>query len=194
MTGHDGENERTPAAAYTSLFCEENIWWLARRQLHDGVPGDELTVIFITNPAEQTLMMQQRAAPPGQPTCWDYHVVLRRQDATSDLVFDLDTRLDLPTPTADYVAATFPTQARVPPAMRAWVRLVPAAAYVARFHSDRRHMRGRISAADLPDWPPITGDDDRIDLADYRDLTRDLGDGSRVLTLGDWLREIDGGI
>lgn len=195
MTRPDPGHQQPPATPYTPLFCEENIWWLARRQLDDGVPHDELTVVFITNPAEQTLLLQQRAVPPGRPVCWDYHVVLRRRDATADLVFDPDTRLGSPSPTADYVAATFPSQSLIPSALRAWVRLVPATAYVARFHSDRRHMHGRITPAEFPAYPPITVADatQRIELAAYRDLARDLGDGSRVLTARAWLEEIASG-
>lgn len=178
---------------YSPLFCEENIWRLAQRQRAEGVPVNHMTVVFITNRAQQALLMQQRAAPPGQPLCWDYHVVLRRCDAAADVILDLDTRLPLPTPTASYLAATFPDQQDLLPMLRSSVRLVPAAGYLARFHSDRRHMHGRIAETDFPDYPPITGDraDTRIDLADYRDLERHLDDGSRVLTVTDWRREIE---
>lgn len=177
---------------YSPLFCEENIWWLARRQLADGVSVEDLTVVFITNASEQAMLMQQRAAPHGQPLCWDYHVVLRRHEAAADLIFDLDTRLALPTSTAVYLRATFPAEEDLLPALRSWVRLVPAQTYLARFHSDRRHMRGRIAESAFPDYPPITVDNpgERIDLADYRDLARQLDDGSRVLTVTEWHREI----
>jgi hypothetical protein len=170
---------------YTALFCEENIWWLARDMVARGVPPGNLQVLLFSNPTQSILMLNQRAAPVGQAIAWDYHVVLKALMNDAQWVFDFDTRLAFPEGFADYLRQSFPEQSLLPVDYRAVARLVPASAYLSRFSSDRSHMRGRVPASAFPDYPIIQaeGGASPITLADYRDMQKELGDGSRLLPL-----------
>jgi hypothetical protein len=170
---------------YTALFCEENIWWLAHDLVAEGRPPGNLQVLLFSNPSQSILMLNQRAAPAGQPIAWDYHVVLKALLEDVQWLFDFDTRLAFPLTFADYLRRSFPAQDLLPAEYRTWVRMIPASAYLERFSSDRSHMRGRVPASAFPDYPPIqaTGGASAITLADYCDMQGDPGDGSRVLSL-----------
>jgi hypothetical protein len=173
--------DKTP---YTPLFCEENIWWLARNLLADkGVAAERLRVLVMSNPAHSIVLFSQRSAELGQPVCWDYHVVLHAELDGATWIFDPDSRLPCPTPCMRYVAETFPEQAALPERFRTQVRVVPATSYLAHFHSDRHHMLGQIPPQDFPDYPVITpaAGVAAIDLSEYRDMSRVLPDGSQVL-------------
>lgn len=166
---------------YTAFFCEENVWWLARRLAECGISKADMDVIFLSNGAMSVLLLEQRAARPRAPMVWDYHVVLRLRDADGSWIFDRDSRLPCPLPCADYLAATFPPQTRIRPDLRTWVRTVPAADYLARFRSDRRHMLGRIADTAFPSYPPLAPDpgEPAVDLAGYWDFERAI-EGTRV--------------
>lgn len=170
---------------YTALFCEENIWWLAHDLVARGLPVANLQVLLFSNPAQSILMLNQRAAPSGRPIAWDYHVVLKGLADNGRWVFDFDTRLPFPVGFADYLRQSFPEQSLLPDAYRATVRVIPAAAFLSRFSSDRRHMQGRVPASAFPDYPIIEAADGAspITLAAYRDMQKDVGDGSRILPL-----------
>jgi hypothetical protein len=170
---------------YAAFFCEENIWRLARQLIDGGAEADALQVLLFSNPNESVLLLKQRAAPPVRPVVWDYHVVLRAREADGDFILDPDSRLQFPTPTADYLRDTFPDQSRLPPRLRTLVRSIPAASYLAHFYSDRSHMQGRLPRSAFPDYPIIRPDTAvrRIELAAYRDPHRELRDGSRVTAI-----------
>ncbi|MDJ0738438.1 MAG: hypothetical protein QNJ91_01900 [Gammaproteobacteria bacterium] len=174
---------------YTRYFCEENIWHLAGAGIAQGTPPRELEVLYFINTSQSVLLLEQRAAPPGMPVVWDYHVVLRARDAQHDRIFDLDTRLAFPQATDGYLRATFPAQQALPAGLRAQVRSIPAAAYLARFRSDRSHMVGHLPASAFPDYPCLTPAPGvaAIDLADYRDPRRRLDDGSTLCHVDDLL-------
>ncbi|MDF1566257.1 MAG: hypothetical protein P1V51_24710 [Deltaproteobacteria bacterium] len=161
------------------LFCEENAWHLAGRLLE---AGEEAEVLLFSNPACRVLMLQQARGEEAEMglVVWDYHVVVR----AGGLVYDLDTRLPFPMPVEDYLRATFPPQAGLPEAFRAFVRRIPAAAFVARFSSDRSHMVGAVPPEAFPPWPPILPSRaDAIPLQRYWDLAQALDDGSEVLPI-----------
>jgi len=176
---------------YTAAFCEENIWWAAHDLAHNGYNCADLQVLLFTNPSQQVLMFNQSVVPKGAPTLWDYHVVLQLGNGASAQILDFDTRLDFPVPLEKYVRESFPSPNKVPDHYRAWVRVIPARSYLQRFDSDRSHMRGVLPDKDFPKYPPIraTALTDAIQLSDYRDLQSDLSDGSRVLSLQNWLAE-----
>jgi hypothetical protein len=161
---------------YTAFFCEENVWWLAQRLAGAGARAEDMDVIFLGNPYMSVLLLEQRAAAPGEPMIWDYHVILRLRDAQGCWIFDRDSRLPCPLPCDEYLAATFPPQARLRPDLRTWVRSIPAADYLARFHSDRGHMVGRIPSTAFPRHPPLgpPPGSPAVDLAQYWDFGRDL--------------------
>lgn len=172
---------------YTPLFCEENVWWLARRLIDDGNHPDRLTVWLMSNPTGTCLMCRQLAGGEDGLVAWDYHVALQCRDDTGDWIYDLDSQLPFPAPTARYLHETFPVQSRLPAHLRTTLRLIPAQDFLAYFWSDRSHMRGRIPPAAFPDYPIIAppADKPRISLGEYRDPTCQPGDRSRVVALGD---------
>lgn len=167
---------------YTPLFCEENIWWLARSMLDKGFDPAGLRVLYLSNAWQSILLANQRAAAQGRLVIWDYHVVLQARLDHIEYMFDPDTRLDFPEPLANYLRQTFPAQAELPARMRTWVRSIPAASYLGHFRSDRRHMLGRVPLSAYPDYPIIMPPVGArcIDLSDYRDMHKALADGSVV--------------
>jgi len=172
-------------ADYTPLFCEENIWRLARRMLDAGAEPRALHVLILSNPDKSLLMQQQCRAGPQGYVVWDYHVVLRLDEQ----IFDFDTTLSFPVPASDYFAASFPDQRHLKPAFRGWVRSVPAVAFIQNFFSDRCHMLGLVAEAEFPPWPAIQPQHAQVvALSDYIDMYKPLADGSEVMTVRDYCR------
>jgi len=172
---------------YTPLFCEENVWHLARRMLEAGEAAGSSWVLLFSNPERQMVMLHQRRAGPEGYVVWDYHLVLQ----VKDLIYDLDTNLPFPMPAFDYLHASFPDPASVPEIYRGLLRRIPAESFVERFHSDRSHMEGVIAAEDFPSWPAILPDHDAsIPLRHYWDLARSLPDGSEVMSVLDYQRRL----
>ncbi len=173
---------------YTPLFCEENIWQLARQFVDEGVDVATLQVIFISNPLRQVVLFNQRNGADLGHVVWDYHVVLRRRDAEGDRIYDLDTQLPFPCDTRDYLEATFGLQAELQPDYRALLRLVPAADYLQNVYSDRGHMRGVVAQEQFPPWPPITPlHDGAVRLESYWEMQGDTLRGSRVMSVDEFL-------
>lgn len=170
---------------YTAYFCEENIWWLARDLESGGVDVSRMNVLFISNPAQSVVLFNQCMARQGDPLAWDYHVVLQARIDNANWILDFDTCLDFASPQSDYLANTFPLQEDLPPQYRAWARIVPAASFLRRFHSDRSHMFGKVPESEFPDYPAICppAGVKPIDLGRYRDMTTLLDDGSVVQPL-----------
>ncbi|MCB1785638.1 MAG: hypothetical protein H6953_06470 [Chromatiaceae bacterium] len=166
---------------YTPLFCEENIWWLARTLVDRGVDPGTLQVWFLTNHARSIVLLEQRAGK-GRALAWDYHVVLQASAGDGQWIFDFDSRLGFPVPIAEYLRRGFPRQAALPMRFRTWVRRVPAADYLVHFWSDRRHMRGRLRAHDFPGYPPIKAGRgvEPVSLAEYIDM-RDTPPGAQPM-------------
>jgi hypothetical protein len=169
---------------YTPLFCEENIWQLAQRLVAAGTDPATLQVIFISNAQQQVVLFNQRHGAELGYVVWDYHVVLRRHDAGGDCIYDFDSLLPFPCDSRDYIAATFGLQDELEPSLRASLRTIPAAEYLHRFYSDRRHMHGVVGADKFPPWPAITPAHGQVvRLEAHWDMARPLHDGSRVLTV-----------
>lgn len=182
---------------YTPYFCEENIWWLGRALRDEDISLSAMSVWLFSNAGASIALLNQRAAPDGGMMAWDYHVVLVAERTGRRQVFDFDTRLNFPSLASDYLAESFPPQRQLPAKWRAWVREIPAVAYLSRLYSDRRHMQGHLPVSAFPDYPVIRPSALRmaIPLAHYRDMTRDLGDGSVVMPvehLLDHERRLDG--
>lgn len=137
---------------YHPFYCEENAWWLCQ---HPALGEGKREVVFISNAARQCLLLAQRAAPEGQPILWDYHVIV----IADGRVWDLDTRLGMPVSVADYLDATFP---ELPPERRHLAprfRIVAADELVAKFGTDRSHMRTPSGGwhKPPPPWEPPSG-------------------------------------
>jgi hypothetical protein len=170
---------------YTPLFCEENIWQLARQMLDDGGDPDTLWVLFFSNPRQTVLMLNQYRAGPQGYIAWDYHVVLQ----AGDLLYDLDTILPFPVNAVRYFSESFPVQSALDESYRGWVRRIPASSFVERFYSDRSHMQDSVAKSEYPSWPAITpANPDAIALKDYWNMHKVLDDGSRVMRVEEYVR------
>ncbi|MCW8917304.1 MAG: protein N-terminal glutamine amidohydrolase [Gammaproteobacteria bacterium] len=189
-------SQKTSAYRYTPLFCEENIWHLAQALVAKGVNPETLQVIVISNPQRQVVLFNQRNGAELGHVVWDYHVILRRHDdETGDRIYDFDSRLPFPCNSRDYLTATFGLQGELDESLRACLRSIPAAKYLHRFYSDRSHMVGVVEKKAFPPWPAITPDHAKvITLAEYWDLQQPLHDGSRVLTVNEFLGTLSGAV
>lgn len=176
------------AQPYTPLFCEENIWHLARHMLTAGYAPSTLHVLFLSNAHQQLVMFnQQRAAGRGY-VVWDYHVVLQ----SGEQVYDFDTSLSFPVDARQYFLFSFPSQSALAQRYRGQLRRIPAVAYVERFHSDRSHMQGVVAQTAFPEWAPIMGQGEgAITLDAYRDMGQRLDDGSEVMTVAEYLQRLE---
>ena len=99
-------------------------------------------------------MLEQRASTPGRLIAWDYHVVVA--DAQGR-VWDLDSRLPLPSPGLEWLRRSFALVPRLPTRYAPRLRLVPAVSYRRDFASDRGHMRDRRGRwrRPPPPWDPV---------------------------------------
>ena len=175
---------------YTPLFCEENIWQLARQLVDDGVDAATLQVIVISNPQRQVMLLKQRNGSELGYVVWDYHVVLRQREGEVDSIYDFDTLLSFCSNSRDYLGATFGAQQKMPPTYRAQLRVIPAASYLRNFSSSRRHMDGQIPEEAFPAWEMITpGHGEAVQLEEYWDMTLQLDDGSRVMSVDEFMAQ-----
>ncbi len=174
---------------YTEFFCEENIWWLARSLIDEGFDEQHIKVLFFSNSDRSILLLNQRAAAPGQLIMWDYHVVLELS-TEQPWIFDFDSRLAFPEQREVYLNKTFPPQNKIPRQFCSQVRIIPARDYLQYFSSDRSHMQGKIAATSFPDYPVIQpGQGQRhIDIAEYWDMSQVL-EGCQVKPVESLLSE-----
>ena len=158
---------------YTPFYCEENIWHLAQSADCRGDDGQSRYVVFISNRSGHCALWNQRAAPsPTQPVVWDYHVVLLVRRGQWQ-VWDLDTRLEMPSAIEPYVQGTFPARLSVPTELRPAFRVIEAERFVREFASDRSHMRSPTGdwLEPPPPWPMIMRDGVTSNLAAFIDVT-----------------------
>lgn len=145
---------------YAPYFCEENIYRLANSA---DVP--EGWVVFIYSSSGACPVWNQRAAGEGRSVFWDYHVVY----AGDGRVWDLDSVYGPDLDVDDWIAASFPLQNELPPEYRPIFRMVERADFLARFSSDRSHMRSQDAwIQPPPEWPPIFDDDHGMNLDEFR--------------------------
>lgn len=134
------------AQDHQPFFCEENVLRLLQRT---ALPADAAAV-FVSNDDRSVAMWGQRAASED-PIVWDYHVVALLP--AHDLVVDLDDRRQVAWPRRAWLTHAF--REPLEPRFRARFRIVPRGELLARFSSDRSHMRdlqGRPLHA-FPAWP-----------------------------------------
>lgn len=139
------------AFRYQPFYCEENAWWLCADPRLSAWPAYAL---FVVNAFGHCPFAGQRAAPPDRLIWWDYHVVVL--DA-ANRIWDLDTRLGLPTPARDWLTGSFPFLDRLPAELMPRFRLIPCADFRRDFASDRGHMREPDGGwhHPPPPWPSI---------------------------------------
>lgn len=158
--------------AYTSCYCEENVWHLAGDPRFEGRPS---FVVFISNPSKSCAIWAQRAATePGAPVVWDYHVVLLVSEHDTVRVYDLDSRLPFGCTLEEYLGGSFPSAQQTSPTYAPWFRVVPAEAYRARFASDRSHMRGPrgLYQSPPPAWPAIRNEIESMNLERFVNMKK----------------------
>ncbi len=173
--------ERPSRFHYQPFYCEENAWWLCADPALG--PGERF-ILFITTRAGLVPMLEQQVAPRGHLIAWDFHAVV----VAGGRVWDLDSRLPLPTAGADWLAASFALADRLPAAYAPRLRFVSAEEYRRDFASDRSHMRDRRGRwrRPPPPWAPI-GSGMNLD----RYLSPEVPDPGLLLDLqgaADWLR------
>ncbi len=138
--------------SYQPYYCEENIYLLCRDLASGGL---RLQALFITSTSGACLFFNQTAAPPGKPMLWDYHVILLAGPPYR--VFDFDTSLGFGVDAEEYLRRTFDPGA--PPRVLPLFRLLDGREFLARFSTDRRHMRDGSGAwlQPPPSWDPPRG-------------------------------------
>jgi len=167
---------------YTALFCEENIWLLAKSLQKEGVRLEDLQILFLSNPSKQIVLFEQNSAPLGQAVVWDYHVILWFNDSNKPLLYDFDSRLPFPCPARQYFHSSFPTVQTLPEKFHFYIRQIPANDYLEQFYSTREHMLGLIPTEHFPEYAAIKNHPAKvaISLAEYWDMEKHLNDHSDV--------------
>ncbi len=150
------------------FYCEENAWWLCQ---DPGLAGLERRVVFVSNPGRTCLLEHQRAGGASGEVVWDYHVFLIAQWDDAWWVWDPDTTLAMPESVRVYLASTF-AAARGVVELAPRFRVVDAQRYVARFATDRSHMRGPdgVWLQPPPDWSPPGAKGESMNLMAYVDV------------------------
>ncbi|DBA95842.1 TPA: Protein N-terminal glutamine amidohydrolase [Trebouxia sp. C0004] len=157
---------------YTPCFCEENAYklceQLCKRCAH-------FHVAFISNPARQVPLWQQRASQRSDGfVLWDYHVIVLEEGEKDCLVWDLDTTLPFPCTLLAYADIALNTQLLLDTEFARLFRVVSGNDYLQGFASDRSHMRLSNGAwqAVPPSYPCITASDGAaMRLQDYISMT-----------------------
>ncbi|EGN95453.1 hypothetical protein SERLA73DRAFT_186466, partial [Serpula lacrymans var. lacrymans S7.3] len=139
---------------YTSCYCEENIYLLAKYFLDQPSVKRrwDIFAIFISNATKMVALWNQRkAAFADVAVVWDYHVILAMRPrspfvssagdpAAQTWVYDYDTRLGIPCQWRDYVQGTFLDTPDVPVLYQSLFRVIPGEEFLDHFASDRSHM------------------------------------------------------
>lgn len=167
----------TPSTAvYTSCWCEENIYLLAKHFVEaeaDFADNWDAYVLFISNQNKTIAVCQAKGCQnpdlvPGHfAVIWDYHVVLvlASKDAPkTSYVYDFDSRLPMGCEFIEYINGTYPRELILKPSFQSWFRVVPLEQFLDCFASDRSHMlrpnpdgEGTVYVAPPPVYPCIKG-------------------------------------
>ena len=103
---------------YTSCYCEENIYRLAKKFLDDPdrPHSTQYFVVFISSASKATPLWGQIAKSdhPDEPVLWDYHVVLLAfDDAVEGVVYDFDCTMPFPVRSVEYFQIALRTKTRL---------------------------------------------------------------------------------
>ncbi|CAM8941413.1 unnamed protein product [Rhodiola kirilowii] len=152
---------------HTPYYCEENVYMLCKKLCALGIAepdASDLFVVFISNDKKQIPMWQQKASSrPDGLVLWDYHVICIQKTRGNSLalVWDLDSKLPIPTPLASYVSESIKSSFHLFPEFQRCFRIVHAPIFLKNFASDRRHMIDQDGAwlHQPPDYEPIVAAD-----------------------------------
>ncbi|KAJ3864055.1 N-terminal glutamine amidase-domain-containing protein [Lentinula novae-zelandiae] len=149
-------------AAYTSHWCEENVYLLIQSFSRGSSLSEDWDVFAVA------LWNQKLSEELGCPVIWDYHVVavLRSRNISTSVqswVYDFDTRLGIPVTFDTYLVQTF--SVNVLDELQSYFRVVSANIFLDRFASDRSHMLAPTSGTfevpiylkPVPPYPLIRG-------------------------------------
>lgn len=187
-----------PECSYTPCFCEENVWKLCEHINNSDEGALARTfVAFVSNKKQVVPLWRQKAGKGDEKlVIWDYHAVLLHRQAADNrcLVFDLDSDLPFPTYFHKYVTETFRTDAILNAEYHRFFRVLPAALYLQRFASDRRHMKSRQEGGQEwlkqpPSHPPIRTADCEHNLEQFVSMEEeDDGGFGEVISLKDFVQ------
>ncbi|MGB9179347.1 MAG: hypothetical protein WCB68_08880 [Pyrinomonadaceae bacterium] len=170
--------------SYIPYYCEENIWYLSQDPRFKRY---ERKVVFISNEIHSCALWEQKAAhDPSEAVFWDYHVIFMCNNYSWQ-IWDLDTLIDMPVEIDNYVNRTFLRNNIIPNRFAPQFRIIEADEYIARFSSDRFHMRKKDGSwlAPPPPWPCITRNGG-ISLFEYIDM-KDNSIGN-IMSLAEFLK------
>lgn len=177
--------------AYAACFCEENIWQLGKSLVAQGISIAAMHAVVLSNSNRNIALLQQRAALPGNIMMWDYHVILLLKNADKEWILDFDTRLPFASLRNNYALKSFIPSTQLAQEFQPLMRVIPMAEYLARFSSDRHHMRDENGEPlqPFPLWPAIQSNDvdQPITLMQYMEMEDNLPGNSRVYSQTHWL-------
>ncbi|XP_065485380.1 protein N-terminal glutamine amidohydrolase isoform X2 [Caloenas nicobarica] len=162
-----------PACAYTSCYCEENVWKLCDYiRSRDQYPLEEFYAVFISNDRRM-----------------DYHVILLHvSSGEQNFIYDLDTVLPFPCPFDLYSVEAFRLDDGLRPEFHRKIRMIRADLYLKTFASDRSHMKDANGKWQKPppSYPCIQTADSKMNLDDFISMNPEVGWGS-VFPLSDFV-------
>uniref|UniRef100_A0A8C3PM61 Protein N-terminal glutamine amidohydrolase n=1 Tax=Calidris pygmaea TaxID=425635 RepID=A0A8C3PM61_9CHAR len=132
-----------PACAYTSCYCEENVWKLCDYiRSQDQYPLEEFYAVFISNDRRMIPLWKQKSGHGDEPVVWDYHVILLHvSSGEQNFIYDLDSVLPFPCPFDMYSVEAFRLDDSLHPEFHRKIRMIRADLYLKTFASDRSHMK-----------------------------------------------------
>ncbi|KAM4907575.1 protein N-terminal glutamine amidohydrolase isoform 4-T4 [Sylvia borin] len=141
--GYEAAVPPRPACAYTSCYCEENVWKLCDYiRSQDRYPLEEFYAVFISNDRRMIPLWKQKSGHGDEPVVWDYHVILLHvSSGEQNFIYDLDTVLPFPCPFDVYSVEAFRSDDSLRPEFHRKIRMVRADLYLKTFASDRSHMK-----------------------------------------------------
>ncbi|KAM6283329.1 protein N-terminal glutamine amidohydrolase isoform 2-T3 [Porphyrio hochstetteri] len=164
-----------PACAYTSCYCEENVWKLCDHIRSRGrYPLEEFYAVFISNDRRM-----------------DYHVILLHvSSGEQNFIYDLDTVLPFPCPFDLYSLEAFRLDDSLHPEFHRKIRMIRADLYLKTFASDRSHMKDANGKWQKPppSYPCIETADSKMNLDDFISMNPKVGWGS-VFSLTDFVHQ-----
>ncbi|XP_077600117.1 protein N-terminal glutamine amidohydrolase [Stigmatopora nigra] len=188
------EDRITPAqdeCQYSSCYCEENVWNLCDFVRREGSPPlPQVFAVFISNDNRTVPLWEQKSACGDRPVIWDYHVIfLHARPGCDAVVYDLDSTLPFPCTLKAYGAHGLRADDALRSEYRRKFRAVPADLFLAKFASDRSHMKNGDGSwkTPPPPYPPIAVADCSMNLEDFICMDPNRGWG-QVFTLENFLR------
>ncbi|XP_032659409.1 protein N-terminal glutamine amidohydrolase [Chelonoidis abingdonii] len=169
------------ACAYTSCYCEENVWKLCEYiRSYDQYPLEEFYAVFISNERRMIPLWKQQSGCGDEPVVWDYHVILLHvASGDQNFIYDLDTVLPFPCPFDTYIQESFKSDDILLPGFRRKIRLIQADLYLKTFASDRSHMKDASGhwQKPPPSYPCIETADSKMNLDDFISMNPKVGWG-----------------